>query len=94
MTQELPPPGKWDQAMPSPQRTDQATEQAAPQKDFFIPDLCATRPVVLSIMLSELVVLVHVLGYIVKGHFLSAFTFAVCYDQSEILVVIPRRCNG
>ena len=44
--------------MPSPQRTD----RAAPQKDFFIPDLCATRPAVLSILLSELVVLVYVLA--------------------------------
>jgi two-component system sensor histidine kinase AlgZ len=48
--------------MPSPQRTDPATEQAAPQTEFFIPDLCATRPVVLSILLSELVVLVYVLA--------------------------------
>ena len=55
--------------MPSPplsHRTDQATEQASlqtsAQQDFFIPDLCATRPVVLSILLSELVVLVYVLA--------------------------------
>ena len=48
--------------MPSPQRTEQATEQAATRTDFFIPDLCATRPAVLSILLSELVVLVHVLA--------------------------------
>jgi two-component system sensor histidine kinase AlgZ len=58
MMQELPPAGNWDHAMPSLQRTDQVT----PQQDFFIPDLCATRPTVLSILLSELVVLVHVLA--------------------------------
>jgi two-component system sensor histidine kinase AlgZ len=44
--------------MPSLQRTDQVT----PQQDFFIPDLCATRPTVLSVLLSELLVLVHVLA--------------------------------
>jgi len=48
--------------MPSPQRTDPAKEQASPPTEFFIPDLCATRPVVLSILLSELVVLVYVLA--------------------------------
>ena len=48
--------------MPSLQHTDQVTEQATPQQDFFIPDLCATRPTVLSILLAELVVLVHVLA--------------------------------
>jgi two-component system sensor histidine kinase AlgZ len=48
--------------MPPAQRAEQATEQAAPEKDFFIPDLCTTRAVVLSILLSELVVLVHVLA--------------------------------
>ncbi len=58
MMQELPPAGKWGRATPSLRRTDQVT----PQQDFFIPDLCATRPTVLSILLAELVVLVHVLA--------------------------------
>jgi len=58
MMKELPPAGKWGHAMPSLQRMDQVT----PQQDFLIPDLCATRPTVLSILLSELVVLVHVLA--------------------------------
>jgi len=44
-------------------------EQAALQRDFFIPDLCATRPVLLSILLSELVVLVHVLAGSSLRHF-------------------------
>jgi len=44
--------------MPSQQRTDQVT----PQPDFFIPDLCATRPTVFSILLAELMVLVYVLA--------------------------------
>ena len=48
--------------MPPPQRTDQVAEPVALKNDFFIPDLCATRPVVLSILLSELVVLVYVLA--------------------------------
>jgi len=61
MTQELPPPGAWDQAAPSPQRVDRVTARVPPH-DFFIPDLCATRPVVLSILLAELVVLVYVLA--------------------------------
>lgn len=43
--------------MPSPARKDEATTQ-----DFFIPNLCATRPTVFSILLAELVVLVHVLA--------------------------------
>ena len=51
MMQELPPAGKRDHA-----------ERMTPQQDFFIPDLCATRPTVMSILLAELVVLVHVLA--------------------------------
>jgi hypothetical protein len=55
MMQELPPAGKRDHAKPSLQRTDLVT----PQREFFIPDLCAARPTVFSILLAELMVLVH-----------------------------------
>jgi len=48
--------------MPSLQRTDQVRGQMTTPQDFFIPDLCATRPTVLSILLAELVVLIHVLA--------------------------------
>ncbi len=58
MTQEIPPPGQWDGTTSSPPRA----EQAAAQDEFFIPDLCASRSAALSILLSELVVLVHVLA--------------------------------
>jgi two-component system sensor histidine kinase AlgZ len=33
-----------------------------PGPEFFLPDLCATRPVVIMILLAELLVVVHVLG--------------------------------
>jgi two-component system sensor histidine kinase AlgZ len=33
-----------------------------PDTEFFLPDLCATRPVVIMILLAELLVVVHVLG--------------------------------
>jgi two-component system, LytTR family, sensor histidine kinase AlgZ len=58
MSQKLPTAVKRDLATPSRLRT----EGVAAHHDFFIPDLCATRPTVLSILLAELVVLVHVLA--------------------------------
>jgi len=60
--QESPLPGESGSATPAPPRKSPALEQTALDKEFFIPDLCATSPVVLSILLSELVVLVHVLA--------------------------------
>jgi len=77
MTQGLSTPDTRDRAAPVRQRAERATEQAALQQEFFIPDLCATSPVVLSILLSELVVLVHVLA----GSSLRQFDwneFALC----------------
>lgn len=58
MSHNLPPTEKWNLATPLRQRKD----GVAAHQDFFIPDLCATRPTVLSILLAELVVLVHVLA--------------------------------
>lgn len=37
--------------------------------DFFIPDLCATRPVLMLVILAELLVLVYVLGDSALPHF-------------------------
>ena len=49
------------QELPPLQRTDQASLQTSAHQDFLIPNLCATRPTVFSILLAELVVLIHVL---------------------------------
>jgi len=40
----------------------QRTDQMTPQENFLIPDLCATRPTVFSILLAELMVLIYVLA--------------------------------
>lgn len=64
MMQEAPVPGDDSRPASTAQHTDQKTELVTPalQQEFFIPDLCATRPAVLSILLSELLVLVYVLA--------------------------------
>ncbi len=47
--------------MPAQKFPEPESQQAQVPMDFFIPDLCAPRPVLVSILLTELVVLVYVL---------------------------------
>lgn len=61
--------GEQVKSTPPSQNVGRIAGGAAAQADFFIPDLCATRPAVLSILLSELLVLVHVLAGSSLTHF-------------------------
>lgn len=47
--------------MPAQKPSEPQSQNAQVSMDFFIPDLCAPRPALLSILLTELVVLVYVL---------------------------------
>ncbi len=48
--------------MATPDRQANGSTGSAAADDFFIPDLCATRPVLMMFILAELLVVVYVLG--------------------------------